>query len=359
MGRSAEAYPILSRAAAALAEAQASAAVIAGAHFLLARTQFRTGNTPQAEISLRKAFDLSFAGGSDQNLLRQAAGAADLLAGFTTHPTLGGYCVSLIERSAKQQRGGGTGELPAPAAEPMTLAVKALGMLEISWSGKQIPRSAWASQKTKEMFLYLVDRSPVVREELLTVFWPEMAAGRAQANLYQTLYRIRRAVGADILLLRDQVCRFADNITIEYDTAAFEKTAGAAIARPVTDRRRLSGLKKAAVLFRGEYLKDVPVDWASQRREEINRLFLSVIGVAADECLSLCRNEDARSFIARGLELDPFRDDLHQRMLKVLAAMGRTHEVVDHYQKYVFLLRNDLGLDPPLETRALYDSLIS
>ncbi len=359
MGRSGEALAILREAVAALELAQAPSVAVAGAHFLLARSLLRSGNLLQAEASLRKSFDLSFAGGSDQNLLREAGAAADLLAAFTPHPVLGGYCVSLTERSGRQLRGGRTGELPAPAAEPLTLDVKALGMLEISWSGKAIPRAAWTSQKTKEVFLYLVDRSPVAREDVLAVFWPEMPAGRALANLYQTMYRIRRAVGADILLLRDQICRFAENVAIAYDVSTFEKTAREALARAVTDRKRLPALEKAAALFRGEYLKDVPVDWASQRREEINQLFLTVIREAADECLSVCRNEEARAYAARGLEIDPFRDDLHQRMLKVLAALGRKHEVVDHYQKYVFLLRNDLGLDPPLETRALYDSLIS
>jgi DNA-binding SARP family transcriptional activator len=59
------------------------------------------------------------------------------------------------------------------------------------------------------------------------------------------------------------------------------------------------------------------------------------------------------------LAIDPYRDELHQRMLKILGALGRKHEVVDHYQKYVYLLRKDLGLDPPLETRSLYASLIA
>jgi LuxR family maltose regulon positive regulatory protein len=359
MGRSADALKTLQEAVAVLENGRAAAAAVAGSHFLLARSLYRTGNLPQAETSLRKAFDLSFAGGTDQNLVREVGGAADLLTAFTPNPVLGGYCVSLVQRSGRQLRSGKTGELPAPAAEPMTLMVKALGSLEITWSGNAIPRAAWTSQKTKEVFLYLIDRSPAAREDILAVFWPEMPVGRALANLYQTLYRIRRAIGVDILLFRDQVCRFAENVTVAYDVSAFEKSAREAIARPVTDPRRLTGLEKAATLFRGEYLEDVPVDWASRRREEINQLFLAVIRDAADECLALCRNEEARVFAARGLEVDPFRDDLHQRMLKILAALGRKHEVVDHYQKYVLLLRNDLGLDPPLETRALYDNLIS
>jgi DNA-binding SARP family transcriptional activator len=199
----------------------------------------------------------------------------------------------------------------------------------------------------------------VGRDELLTVFWPEMPSGRAQAHLYQTLYRVRRAIGTDILVFKNLICRFADNLILEYDVAAFEKAARQALAVPVTDPRRLANLEKTADLFQGEYLKDLPVEWASQRREEINQVFLALVRAQADEYLSLCRYEEGRAAVLRGLALDPYRDDLHQRMLKILAALGRTHEVVDHYQKYVFLLRKDLGLDPPSETRSLYASLIA
>jgi ATP/maltotriose-dependent transcriptional regulator MalT/DNA-binding SARP family transcriptional activator len=359
MGRSREALDALGAATGTLERERVPKTAIAEALFLLARSEFRAGDSSRAEASLRKAFDLSFACGSDQGLVREVGCAADLLEAFETDPSLGGFCASLVERSNLQIRRERADEPPTETAGSMTLAVKALGALEISWMGKEVTRSAWASQKTKEVFLYLVDRSPVGREELLTTFWPEMPTGRAQANLYQTLYRIRRAIGADVLLLKNQLCRFAENVAILYDVAAFEKSARRALSLPVTDRQRLAELEKAADLFRGEYLKDVPVDWASQRREEINQLFLTMIREAVDEYIALCRYEDGRAYTARGLAVDPFRDELHQRMMKILAAMGRTHEVVDHYQQYVLLLRTDLGLDPPLETRALYDNLIS
>jgi LuxR family maltose regulon positive regulatory protein len=357
-GHRGEALEILRNAAAGLEREQAPKAVLTEALYFLARSEFRAGGTARAETSLRRAFDLSFACGSDQALVREAGTSADLLDAFTPHPTLGGWCVSLTERSRRQSEPERAEEPPA-AAESMTLSVKVLGALDIVWNGKAIPRSAWTSQKTKEVFLYLIDRAPAGRDDLLTVFWPEMPSGRAQANLYQTLYRIRRAIGSDILVLKDQICRFAENIVLRYDAVEFEKSARRALELPITDRQRPAELDKAAALFRGEYLKDVPVDWASQRREEINQLFLTVIREAADECVTLCRYEEARRCVARGLEIDPFRDELHQRMMKILAALGRKHEVVDHYQKYVLLLRSDLGLDPPLETRALYDSLIA
>jgi LuxR family transcriptional regulator, maltose regulon positive regulatory protein len=359
MGNRKEALDALTHAVEALERESAPASEEAEARFLLARSQFRSGSVPDAERSLRAAFDLAYGYGSDQNLVREAPGAADLLEGFFTHATMGGLCVSLLDRAKRQtvrEDRGGRETIPA---EPIGLSVRALGSLEIHWSGKEIPRSAWASQKTKEVFLFLVDRAPVGRDELLTVFWPEMPSGRAQANLYQTLYRIRRAIGTDVLVLKNLICQFADNMSLDYDVESFEKDARHALAVPITDPQRLAGLERTAGLFQGEYLKDVAVDWAGQRREELNQIFLTLVREQADEYLSLCRYEEGRLAVIRGLAIDPYRDELHQRMLKILGALGRKHEVVDHYQKYVYLLRKDLGLDPPLETRSLYASLIA
>jgi LuxR family maltose regulon positive regulatory protein len=359
LGRREEAVDVLEQAAEALEGESAAVMEVARARFLLARSQFRTGRGVDAEQSLRKALDLACACGSDQSLVREALGAADLLEGFFPHPTLGGLCLSLIERAGRQAAPEGERSQERIPIEPMKLWVKALGALEIYWSGNEISRSAWASQKTKEVFLFLADRAPVGRDELLTTFWPEMATGRAQANLYQTLYRIRRAIGTDIVVLKNQICRFAENVSLEYDVATFEKTARHAMTLPITDHQRLAELEKAAELFKGEYLKDIAVEWAGQRREEINQIFLALIREQADEYTTLCRYEEGRTTILRGLAVDPYRDELHQRMLRLLAALGRKHEVVDHYQKYVLLLRKDLGLDPPSETRSLYASLIA
>jgi len=358
MGQRKEAIDCLAQAVEVLENQSAPTAETARARFLLARSQFRSGEKSGAESSLRAAFDFAHGCGSDQSLVGEAPCAADLLEGFLAHPTLGGLCGSLLDRGRRQTEREDLQPTETISIEPIKLSVKALGFLEILWSGKEVQRSAWVSQKTKEVFLFLVDRAPVGRDELLTTFWPEMPSGRAQANLYQTLYRIRRAIGMDILILKNQVCRFAENLSLEYDVASFERAARHGLTIPMTDPERLAGLEKAAGLFRGEYLKDVPVDWAGQRREEINQIFLTLVRAQADEDLSLCRYEEGRAIVLRGLAIDPYRDELHQRMLKILAALGRKHEVVDHYQKYVFLLRKDLGLDPPSETRSLYASLI-
>src|SRR5262249_60034704 len=115
----------------------------------------------------------------------------------------------------------------------------------------------------------------------------------------------------------------------------------------------------AVALYTGDFLDDLDSAWIRARRHALSELFVRLLSEYADELLGLTRYADARSTLARALDQEPLRDDLHGRMLVCLAALGRRHEVVDHYRRYRETLRTELGLDPPPETRSLYARLIA
>ncbi len=141
--------------------------------------------------------------------------------------------------------------------------------------------------------------------------------------------------------------------------AVFEEGASRALALPHQDLRRIGALEHAVDLYVGDYLAYLPVEWARQRREELSETYVHVLREYADELMVLTRYGDARAVLSRALAVEPLRDDLHQRMMQVLASQGRIHEVVEHYQRYCKSLRREMGLDPPPETRSLYGSLIA
>lgn len=138
MGNREEAAGCLAQAVEALESEPAAGAEKARARFLLARSQFRSGGKSDSEKSLRAAFDFAYGCGSDQTLIREAPGASDLLEGFLDHATMGGLCGSLLERARRQTARESFEAAENLAIEPVRLAVKALGFLEILWSGKEI-----------------------------------------------------------------------------------------------------------------------------------------------------------------------------------------------------------------------------
>ena len=96
--------------------------------------------------------------------------------------------------------------------------------------GEEVPRSAWASQQPRELFLFLVDQGPVRKDVLLELFWPSKSQSRATANLHQALYQARRAVGHDTLLAENGRYGLARDLDLDYDVGRFEQSAKAALA---------------------------------------------------------------------------------------------------------------------------------
>jgi two-component SAPR family response regulator len=78
----------------------------------------------------------------------------------------------------------------------------------------------------------------------------------------------------------------------------------------------------------------------------------------ADEALVRDQPLRAISTLRQALEIDPLRDDTNLRFLEALGRLGRRSELVAHYQRYVRLLSEELGLDPPESVRQLYARLI-
>ena len=147
-------------------------------------------------------------------------------------------------------------------------------------------------------------------------------------------------------------------VSVEYDVARFEAQAGTALGLPHGDWRRVQALAVAVELYTGDYLADMPVDWAQERRQALSALHVEVRRAYADELIKLTRYAEAREVITRALAIEPFRDDLHERMLYCLAGLGRRHEIIDHYRRYRDLLRVELGIDPSPALRTLYARLI-
>ena len=335
--------------------------------FFCAWAEFQAGDVPAAADLVERSLAVAEAVGYDQMLLTEAERAAALLEACRAWPQLAprvsallararglsGVRASLAERSVIADSPAAT--QPAAAG----LEVKLLGPSQVRRDGREIARAEWSSQRPRELFFLLIDSAPISRDIVLTTFWPDMPQARAVANMHQTLYRLRRAVGEEVVVLDEGGFRMAPGLIVRSDVAQFEALARAALNFSHSDLRRLGALEAAVALYTGDYLADLDADWIRARRLALADLFVRLLSEYSDELLALTRYADARVILARALALEPLRDDLHGRMLVCLAALGRRHEVVDHYRRYRETLRTELGLDPPPETRSLYARLIA
>jgi two-component system, LytTR family, response regulator len=203
-----------------------------------------------------------------------------------------------------------------------------------------------------------LDSAPVKRDRVLELFWPDLAQARGGANLNLTLYRIRKALGQEFFVLEGQSYVLKRDNPIEYDVKAFELAAQQALATLHGSRGRAALLATAYRLYTGEFLADMPVDWAQSRRRDLADLYLQLVDAYGKELISLTRYIEARQVIEQGLSIDPYDDQLHEQMLTCLGELGRRSALIDHYVRYRERLRSEFGLEPPSSITALYARLI-
>jgi LuxR family maltose regulon positive regulatory protein len=360
LGRSSEAVELLETTCASLAEAGA-AVDLAASLFCLAHAYFQTGQQVEAFAALRRSFAVAEQVGYDQMLVVEALPARILLEAAQSQPDIQRRAQGLLARAIQarvvlpQERA-----RQHDAARPgrAGLEVHALGAGRVLRQGREVPRSAWASQQPRELFFYVVDHGTVRREELLGLFWKNKSPARATANLNQALYQARRAVGRHAIVVEDGTYALASDIELDYDVAHFEECSRLALGLPPGDTARADELSSAGKLYEGEYLLDLPTDWAERRRHELSELRLEVLRQHAAELMRLVRWSEARQILTDALAVDPLADDLHGMMMRCLAALGRRSELVDHYQQYRHKLSVELGLDPSKEVSELYSRLI-
>ncbi len=359
MGHLADGRTILETACGDL-ERSGSLPLLAQALLFRAYAEFRSGEIELAALSLIQAFTTAEQVGHDQMLVSEATNVRDMLMAVSTRTDIGSRVTTLLAR-AEAMRTALAYPGPTRAGSPTApvFQVFALGAGRVFKEGTEVSKTEWISQRTRELFFFLLDRSPVTRNEVLETFWPEKPLARAVANLYQTLYRLRRVMGCDVVTLEEQECRLIPDFAFEYDVTRFEKQARLALSIPATDLQQLGQLAAAAQLCTGEYLADLSTDWTLARRTALNELQVKVLQEYAAALMRVTRYTEARDILVKALELEPFEDHLHEQMLVCLARLGRRHEVVDYYRRYREILRVELGLDPPVAVRTLYSSLIS
>jgi LuxR family maltose regulon positive regulatory protein len=300
----------------------------------------------------------------DHALLVTLRQASPWLKELQTDPVVGRSLSSLLEKIQRQST-----KLPAirralrrhasfvqtPSA---SLVIRALGNPEVSVNGQVISMPEWRTQSVRDLFFFFLYRQDAVTKEQVGVaLWPETRDAQAlKARFKNEIYRLRRAVGRDVIVFDDEYYRFNREMDYEYDVEAFDSHLSRFSS---TDdlSNRTEHLQKAVDLYQGSYLADVTDDWAVPERERLNRLYANALEELAyrylntnqlDRCLSICQ---------LALQRDRFHEAIYQIEMRAYAAMGDRSAVAREYQACKTAL-HELGIPPSTETELIYRDLI-
>jgi two-component SAPR family response regulator len=170
------------------------------------------------------------------------------------------------------------------------------------------------------------------------------------------IYRLRRAVGQDVILFKDTVYSFNRDLDYEYDVEAFETyVASAKLAGG--PREQIVLYQKAVDLVAGPYLNDIYADWAIPDRERLGQMYLTSLAALADLYQSNAQPEEAISTCQRAIDYDPAFEAAYRIAMQAYSRLGDRSSITRMYQSCSDTLKNLFDLPPSNETQELHRRL--
>lgn len=249
--------------------------------------------------------------------------------------------------------------------------VRLFGGMEVSTPRGVIPDRAWRKRKARTLFAMLVTRQglDVSREQLFEQLWPDMEPERARNNFYVVWNSLKAALTPE--LPRGAACPYVESVGglcrisrdhVHSDLDDFDEALAVAKDARETDdtQRALWAYRKVADLYQGELLSgDLYDEWFAPVRDRCRQQFGDAMLAAAKILFSQGEIEQAAWFLRRGIAQDSLREDLYQELLRCQIASGQRSAAVETYMSCLENMVEQLGLDPSLETRKLYDKVLA
>jgi non-specific serine/threonine protein kinase len=201
-------------------------------------------------------------------------------------------------------------------------------------------------------YLAVHQNSPVSRQSLAFMFWPDTSETQARANLRNLLHKLRASLpDADSFLSIGQHTvqwLASPSSTLDVDQFLFFASQSTSV----------SELKQAILVYAGDFMPDCYEDWAQTVRENLRQTYLTsmekLVLLLADD-----RNQrEALEFAHILLRQEPTREETYRQLMGLYAQCGDRASVARIYNTCVTVLERELGLEPGPATRKAYENFI-
>lgn len=234
-----------------------------------------------------------------------------------------------------------------------TLKIYLLGGLRI-YRGTETVN--FPTQKTRSLFCYLVTYRNLShsRDKLAGIFWGESPEEKAKKNLRNTLWRLRRIIGPQLLISEENQVQFNTPGDYWLDVEEFEKLVNGETGRLVDWSR---ALRDAVALYQGDFLEGFYDEWCLYERERLRGLFLGALERLMAYHGRRGQYQEAIAYGQRILSYDPLREEIHRELMRLFLASGKRSAAFRQYEICRHVLAEELDIEPMEETNVLYQEI--
>lgn len=243
--------------------------------------------------------------------------------------------------------------------EETLLELDLLGTPTVRIDGK-VPDISPFGKELALLYYLATSGQPQSRSSLAVLLWGDLSDVAARGNLRKALSTLRQHFDAWIVLEHELVGLVLDQV--QCDVLRFEQVAHEAL----TASDDAGFLQSTIDLYRGDFLAGFAVRnapdydlWLSQARERLRGVAVGLLVALAEVHGSRSAYVEAAHCLKRILVMEPWREDIHRRLMTALAAGGQRSTALHQYKICADTLAAELGVEPSTETLELYEQIRS
>lgn len=241
------------------------------------------------------------------------------------------------------------------------ISIQAFGRARVKRHGKVVSASEFTNQRAvRELFYFLLTHPDGLRKKAIgQALWPDSSPEELKRQFKNAIYRLRRALGKDIVLYDQGERRYRFNwgSDYRYDVEDFRSQLSRA-RNAESEEEKLAALEQAVSIYRHPYLPRVTRLWVEPIRNRLFRHYKDAVLTLGQLYLDNGEYQKTVNTCQRLLIIDPCQERAHRLSMQAHAAAGDRAAVARQYRSCVDALSRDLDTTPSPETETLYQRLM-
>ena len=237
--------------------------------------------------------------------------------------------------------------------------IRCLGTFEV-WRGANLinPRD-WQREKARQLLQFFINGRGkwFTREQISDRLWPHLEGETAAQNFKVALNALNRALepnrgpGMSPFFITRRENLYGLNLSAKIALDSDDFTT-------LCTLNNEEDLKEAFLIYQGDYLCEISDDhWADDKRERMRDTYLTTALRLADIYFHSSRWDEAIKLSHDILTIDVCNEPAFRMLMQCHAARGNRATVQAVYQRCCAILREDLDVDPSVETVKLWETL--
>lgn len=243
--------------------------------------------------------------------------------------------------------------------------VRLFGRFEVSGQNRTLDEEKIRSEMVTKLLSYVFchRKRNVTIQELGDALWHDDGSDNPAGALKNLMYRLRNIMKkewerSDFIVTGRGTYAWNPEIPLEIDTEEFEKLCKNAHRNEETEEE-IAELEEAVELYRGTFLPKLTGEyWVASLATYYHSMYLTAVKQLAALLEEHSRYDEMTQVCSRAIDLDALDEELHCWLIKALIGQNKQNLAIEHYQKTVDLLYDNLGVRPSQELRGVYEELL-